>query len=683
VTVNVRKTLLKAKGLARKGEFDTAVELFTAVLNQFPQNKEAASGLASIRQARSAGVQASGVFQQELQNLVKLFNGGHLQRVLDVGQRLAHQHPDEPLVHNVLGAAKKSLLDYDAAVASFTKAIQLQPDYAEAYNNLGTVLHDIGRNEDAIASYSKAVQFQPNFSEAHNNLGNVLKDSHRSEEAVSCYVRAIRIRPDFATAHSNLGSVLSELGRYEEGIASYLEALRYKPDSSATLAKLVHQLARICDWDAMQSNVTALLDPGLSEEGVVPFGLLHIEDNPARHHQRSELYAKQKFPLQELSCIPRPEVKPERLRVGYFSADFHDHATMYLMARLFELHDSDKFEIVAYSYGHGANDSMRSRLRDAVGEFHDVRDLDDRAIAELGRSHRLDIAVDLKGYTQYARLGIFSYRVAPVQISYLGYPGTIGAPFLDYIIADQTVIPREQSVHYSEKIIYLPHSYQVNDDARKISDKAITREDAGLPETGFVFCCFNNNDKIGPNEFDIWMRLLQQVKGSVLWLFKSNKWAEENLQKEARKRGVHSERIIFADRMPNAEHLARHRLADLFLDTFNYNAHTTASDALWSGLPIVTMLGEGFAARVAGSLLTAIDLPELITVSENEYEQLALDLALNPERLAVLKAKLAGNRLTTPLFNTGLFARHIEEAYQQVYQKYFDGEPPDSILILP
>ncbi len=412
------------------------------------------------------------------------------------------------------------------------------------------------------------------------------------------------------------------------------------------------QLAHICDWDELQACAAGISALGVSTEKVNPWSPLHLEDNPARHRQRSEVYAKKTYEQRVDSLIERPEEKPGRVRIGYFSADFHDHATMYLMAKLFELHDRELFEVYAYSYGINDSGTMRSRVTRAVDKFFDISESVDSEVVKLCREQKLHIAIDLKGYTQFNRVELFSYRLAPVQISYLGYPGTIGAPFMDYLIADACVIPAEQAQHYSEQVIYLPHSYQVNDDSRTISEKVTSRREAGLPEAGFVFCCFNNNYKIGYTEFDVWMRLLQQIDGSVLWLFRSNMAAEGNLRKQAQKRGVDPQRLVFAEKMEHSEHLARHRLADLFLDTFSYNAHTTASDALWAGLPVVTKLGEGFAARVAGSLLYAIGLEELVTQTESEYEQLALELAQNPERLAALKAKLEDNRLTTPLFNT-------------------------------
>ena len=650
MTINVSKTLLKAKGLARKGDVDGASQLFAAVLESFPHNKKALQGLASISKTSSAESEESApASEQDLQNLVSLFNRGHLQEALNAGRVLAIRHPNEPLIYNVVGAVYKDLQQYDNAIAAFTKAVKLKSDYAEAYNNLGAACHDARRYDDAIFSYGKAIEHNPSFFEAY----------------------------------CNVGSVLSDAGRPKDAIASYAKAMAIKPDCAETAAKLLFQLSDICDWNGIASNAVAIRHLGVAHQRVLPSSLLYLEDHPGRHRQRSELYSQTMFQGQQQASIARPQIKPQRLRIGYFSADFHDHPTMYLLASLLESHDSDGFKTIAYSYGLGEQDGMMNRLVQAVDEFYDVRDLRDTDVAELCRSHRLDIAIDLKGYTQHARPGIFSYRAAPIQIGYLGYPGTTGASFMDYIIADEVVIPSEQALHYSEKIIYLPHSFQVNDDARKISDNPVTRTDAGLPEDAFVFCCFNHSRKISPKEFDIWMRLLLQVKGSVLWLLRSNEWVQANLLREARSRGVDAERILFASELPHADHLARHRLADVFLDTFDYTADTAASDALWVGLPVITQLGWGFPARVTGSVLSAIDLPELIASSAAEYEALALDLAVNSERLRSIKVKLAENRLSTPLFDTGLFTKHIEEAYRQAYQRYFDGEALTSIVIQP
>jgi protein O-GlcNAc transferase len=354
---------------------------------------------------------------------------------------------------------------------------------------------------------------------------------------------------------------------------------------------------------------------------------------------------------------------------------------MYLMAKLLELHDRSRFEVHAYSYGPEANDEMRRRAQQAVEVFHDVRTLSSREIAELARKDGIDIAIDLMGHTENARSEIFAHRAAPIQINYLGYPGSWGAPFMDYIIADRTLVPEGHEQHYSEKIIYLPHTYMPSDDEREISDRPVTRTQMGLPKQGVVFCCFNNIYKIGAEEFGIWIRLLDSVPGSVLWLSGTNEWAKINLRKQAEKRKLDPRRIIFAERVSIAEHLARHRLADLFLDNFHYNAHSTTSDALWAGLPVITLAGQGFAARVAASLLNAIELPELVTDSAEEYERLALELARDSQKLAALKTKLAGLKRGTPLFDTERFARNLEDAYTQVYQHYFDGNAPGHITV--
>jgi predicted O-linked N-acetylglucosamine transferase (SPINDLY family) len=359
--------------------------------------------------------------------------------------------------------------------------------------------------------------------------------------------------------------------------------------------------------------------------------------------------------------------------VGYFSADFHDHATLHLMSGLLREHDRNRFEIHGYSYGATRGGELRDRVAASMACFTDVRDLSDQAIVDLARSNGLDIAIDLKGYTRHSRSRLFAYRLAPIQINYLGYPGTMGADFIDFMIADRVVVPDRERKFYAEKVIYLPNSYQPNDITREIARTQTRRADFGLPETGIVFCCFNQSYKITPNEFEIWMRLLRKVDGSVLWLLRSNSWAEANLRREAGLRGVDPDRLVFARKLPHAEHLARHQHADLFIDTFNVNAHTTASDALWAGLPVVTKAGRQFAARVAASLLTAVGLPELITETEQDYETLILHLATSPDGLAAIKAKLAQNRSSRPLFDTVRYARDFERALEAAYQEHLAG----------
>ena len=420
---------------------------------------------------------------------------------------------------------------------------------------------------------------------------------------------------------------------------------------------------------------------GIKGKAVPPFGMLSLDDAPERHILRAINYSKFSFPHKQLSLPKSTSEKPQRLRIGYFSADFYNHATMFLMAQIFQLHDKTQFDVFAYSYGPQTMDDMRSNIASSVHSFRDVSKLNDIQIVQLVRNDNLHIAIDLKGFTARSRLSPFAYRLAPVQISFLGYPGTLGTEFIDYIVADSIVIPEENRKYYSEQIIYLPYSYQPNDDSRKISQGKFTRRSTGLPNDSFVFCCFNNCYKISPSEFDIWMRLLSRVSGSVLWLMKTNEWAEQNLKKEAQARGIDPSRLVFAEKMPQAYHLARQKLADLFLDTFNVNAHTTASDALWAGLPIITKLGRGFAARVSGSLLAAVGLPELVTENESSYEALALELATNETKLLKLRKKLQDNLVSEPLFDAKRFTVQLESGYQQAYARYFEGKKPSTIFV--
>ena len=678
-------------GAANSGlrRLDQAIECFTKALQIKPDYAEAHNNLGNTLQDLCRGEEAIACYSKAMEintdyaeanyNLGKTLRDlGRGEEAIDCYSKALKIKPDYAEAHYSLGNTLQDLGRHEEAIACYTKALEINPDYAEAHNNLGNTLSDLGQ---AIECYTKALEINPDLVEAHYNLGNTLLDLCRREEAIECYTKALEINPDYAMAHNNLGTTLSDLRRYEEAIECYTRALQIKPDLAEAHAAKLHQQANICDWGAINADADAISTLGISGDPVLPFSMLAFEDNPARHRIRSERYALKKYPRQELPSVPRPNVKPKRLRIGYFSADFRIHPLMRLAAKLFETHDRDRFTVHAYSYGPENSDAMRKRARSAFDVFHDVRSLSDKDAANLARRESIDIAIDLTGHTTHSRFGIFAYGAAPIQINYLGYPGTLGADYFDYIIADHTLIPRDKRDFYSETMIYLPHSYLVNDNDLEIANRVFTRADMDLPEQGFVFCCFNNNYKINPEEFDIWMRLLDNVEGSVLWLFKSNKWAEANLKKEAQKRGIEAERIVFADRLPLPEHLARHRLADLFLDTFNYNAHTTANHALWAGLPVVTKLGQGFAARVAGSLLNAIDLPELITHTNKEYERLALELATNPEKLRGIKSKLEKNRNTTPLFDTELFARHIENAYEQAYLRYFEGKDPDVIVV--
>jgi predicted O-linked N-acetylglucosamine transferase (SPINDLY family) len=579
---------------------------------------------------------------------------------------------------DVLGQLQR----FEESVESYGRALELKPELAEVWANRANVLIDLKRYKDALASCDRALELKPNLAEAWVNQANVLVDLDRHMEALIGYGQAIKIDPEDPEVWSNQGNVLNHLKRHEEAIASFERALKLKPGIDHALGDLVHTQMNICDWSDLEQRCMRLeqrLRAG--DKASAPFPVLGLFDNPQLQKLSAQLYVKNK--LSAVSPLgPIPPRKPGgKIRLGYYSADFHNHATAYLMAELFESHDRNRFELYAFSFGPDSQDEMRQRVSKAFDHFIDVRAQSDRAVAFLSRELGIDIAIDLKGYTKGSRTMIFAHRAASVQINYLGYPGTMGTDYMDYLIADPTLIPPQSQEFYTEKIIYLPHTYQVNDAKRVIADKRWSRPDLGLPAEGFVFCCFNNNYKITPETFGIWMRLLQAVGGSVLWLLEDNATAVKNLQKRAHAAGVEPDRLVFAKRMPLPEHLARHRLADLFLDTLPYNAHTTASDALWMGLPVLTRCGQSFPSRVASSLLHAVGLPELITHSAEAYESLAIELALNPQRLTDLKTKLDANRLTSPLFNTPMFTKHIESAYQVAHQRHLAELEPEHVHV--
>ena len=581
------------------------------------------------------------------------------------------------------GATLKELGRYEEAIAFAEQALAINPNLTEAWSNKGVALKELKRYDEAIVHYDKALGLKPEYAEAWSNKGVTLHELKRYDEAIAHYDKALSLKPGFAEAWSNKGVTLNEFKRFDEAIAHYDKALSLKPDIDWASGDLLHIKMKICDWSALAESLEDIAKKVVANEKVAqPFTLLALNDDVLLHKKSSEIYVQSRYPFNPvLGPIPR-RPQSQKIRVGYFSADFHNHATGYLMAEFFELHDKSQFELVGFSFGPITNDGMRQRLEKSFDQFIEVGNRPDIEIARLSRDLNMDIAVDLKGFTQDSRTGVFAHRAAPIQVNYLGYPGTMVADYIDYIIADKTLISPELQSCYSEKVIYLPDSYQVNDRKRLISERQFTKQELGLPEGSFVFCCFNNNYKILPATFEGWIRILRAVEGSVLWLLQDNSWAVENLKKEAEKQGVAPDRLVFAERLPLPEHLARHRQADLFLDTFPCNAHTTTSDALWAGLPVLTLMGRSFASRVAASLLNAIGLPQLITFTQKEYEALAIELATNPKKLVDIKLKLARNRLNAPLFDTPLFTKNLEAAYIKMMEQYQADLQPDHMAIV-
>ncbi len=579
------------------------------------------------------------------------------------------------------GVALKELKRYDESIAHYDQALSLKPDYHEAWCSKGAALQELKRYDESIAHYEQALSLKPDYHEAWYNKGMALQELKRYDESIAHYDQALSLKPDYHEAWCNKGAVLQELKRFDESIAHYEQALSLKDDLDWLYGALVHAKMHICSWLGVADSCKNIVKKVLASEKVaVPFALLALIDNASLHKKSAEMYVRDKYPFNPaLGPIPA-RTSSTKIRIGYFSADFKNHPVSILTAEMFELHDKNNYEIIAFSFGPDDEGPMRLRLRQAFNQFIDVGNMSEIEIAKLSRELKIDIAVDLGGHTIDSRTAIFSYRAAPIQISYIGYLGTMGAPYIDYILADKTLIPDELQRFYSEKIAYL-HSYQANDRRRITSDRIFTRQELGLPEKGFIFCCFNSNYKILPATFDGWARILEAVAGSVLLLYAENQWVEANLKKEAEARGINSAKLVFGKRMPTEEYLARYRVCDLFLDTFPYNAGTTASDALWSGVPVLTLMGQSFASRIAASLLNAIGLPELITSTQKEYEALAIELAMNPHRLAGIKSKLIVGRLTTPLFDTPLFVKNLETTYMRMYERDQLGMQPDHLLI--
>ena len=515
----------------------------------------------------------------------------------------------------------------------------------------------------------------------HNNLGIVLKSLGQLDTALKSCKQALAIKPDYAEAHYNLGGTLEGLGKLDEAVESYDRAIILKPDINFILGVLLHTKMHLCIWDDLENRLNELTNKiNNGEKVIVPFALLALIDNPDIQRKAAEIYANEEHPKSYLLSKIEPYPKHKKIRIGYFSADFRDHPVSHLTAELYETHDRNQFEIYAFSFGSDTKDEMNLRIKSGVDHFHDVRMMSHKAVAMFTRSIELDIAVDLGGFTQNSRTGIFAMSAAPIQISWIGYPGTMGANYYDYLVADQTIIPEKNQKYYSEKIVYLPN-YQVNDSKQSPSATIFTRQDLGLPEIGFVFCCFNNTFKFTPSTFDGWGKILKQVDGSVLLIYADNESAKINLTKEIAHRGIDPSRLIYGKRLPKSEYLARYRVADLFLDTLPYNAGTTASDALRMGLPVLTCQGNSFVSREASSVMNSINLPELITTTQEQYESLAIELATNPEKLKIIKDKLIDNLATSALYDTPLFTRHLETAYLKMYDRYQQGLNPDHIYV--
>ncbi len=676
----------------QRGDHEAAAALVSRAISAKPDYVEALSNLGVIFRAlgrtqeaiaaTGRAIAAQPGFAEAHSNLGNaLEDEGRLREALAAYRRAASLNPGfVPACSNAANVLRK-LGRCEEAVAACEEIIAARPDAAEPYFNLGNILKEMRQPERAIEAYRRAVALRPNFAEVYTNLGNVLQGEGAFEEAIEAYGQAIALCPAVADAHVNKGAALESVGRLAEAIACFRTAVELDPSLTEVRIWLHHKRRAVCDWDGIETEEAELLQLLDSTDAPPhPFSVLSMAATPAQQLKVARAAAAG-FKVSPPDYGPRPEAAG-KLRVGYLSNDFCRHATALLVAELFERHDRARFEIAAYSYGPDDHSEIGARLRRAFDRFVDLRALSDEEAARRIHADGVDILIEMKGYTAGARTGISARRPAPVQASFIGFPGTMGADFIDYVIADSVVLPMGRQADFDEKIVHLPHCYQPNDTRRMIAEVTPTRVQCGLPEQGFVFCCFNNSYKLTPALFDIWMRLLDAAPGSVMWLLKANDLVKANLRKEARRRGVDPDRLVFAPKLPSPEHLARHRLADLFLDTLPYNAHTTASDALWAGLPVLTCAGDTFAGRVAASLLNAVGLPELVTTSLADYEALARKLSCGePGLLQGLRRKLLGERLGSPLFDSERYARHFEAALEKMWDIHCEGRGPSAFAI--
>lgn len=603
---------------------------------------------------------------------------GDLERAHQLFEQASRLPRHSPEVLYYLGVARLKRQQPQAAIEAFRKSIALGGEFFEALHDLGTAHSALGDKRAALQAYERAFRLNPSSFDLAFNMGKVYDALKDYRNAIVCYDRAQGMRPDVADVWAHKGAVLYDTKHYPEAIAQWERALALQPDIDFLPGFLVHARLRLCDWSRWELDRPEILRRiQAGERACGPFEALALSDSDEINLVAAQRWVEATFPAR-VEPPPCEAAIDRKLRIGYFSADFGRHAVSYLTAQLYEQHDRSAFEIYAFALEDAAQgDEMRARLTRAFDRFLEVKGRSDEQIAQLSRELGIDIAVDLGGHTKGSRTGIFMRRAAPVQVNFLGYPGTMGAEFIDYIIADATVVPVDCGQTYAEKVVRLPDCFQPSDSTRTLPAERAPRARYGLPDSGFVFCCFNSSYKITPEVFAVWMRILQAVEGSCLWLLADVAPVEANLRAEAGRRGIDPDRLVFGAHLPLHEYLGRYRCADLFLDTLPFNAGTTANDALWAGLPVLTRRGGSFVGRMAASLLAALDLQELVVESEQEYEAAAISLARDPRELARVRDRLMKNREAGPLFDIRGYTRHLEAAYREMHRRCRAGLAPD------
>ncbi len=682
--------LRSAMALHRAGMIDAAVNAYLPILQRDPACFDALHllGVAELRRGnlelalvwldRATAVAPSSVDAQVHRGAVTAGPWAQCRSARGVGRAIAV----DPYHVGALTNRAAALLDQGqpaAALASVVQALALDPEHPPALYNHMSALRALGQTSEALVVCEKALRMLPPHADLLRHHAALLRDAGRTNEALAASDRALTLNPTDEGLLVNRAHALSELGHHDAAASIYSKAHALNGAMPYLPGWRLHAQLQVADWDGLdvlRAEIAAGIDEG--RPVCEPFVSLLASLDRRRLRRCAELYARHQWG--SLQPVRRTQARQsKRLRLGYFSADFHEHPTAQLCAGAIENHDRRRFEVVGLELGPPIGDSMRTRLRAGFDHFINLHDCSDSEAVEVARRLGIDIAIDLGGYTRRSRTRIFALRAAPLQVSWLGFAGTLGAPFMDYLLADGVVVPHEHGADYAEKIVRLPRSYQPNDDKRRIAERWPSRGELGLPAGAFVFCCFNSPAKITPEVFAIWMRLLRRLPSAVLWLLGHNTAAMQRLRRHAQSHGIDPGRLIFAQRLAPAEHLARHRAADLFLDTWPYNAHTTASDALWAGLPLLTVMGETFGSRVAASLLHAVGLPELVTASESEYEERAVALASDPEQLHGIRARLGERRQTHELFDTTRFTRGLMAAYEAIWQRHREGLAPAAL----
>lgn len=607
---------------------------------------------------------ASSEISEALKTASDYISAGKYQDSVRICQAILQMRPHHQEALNMLGVLAYYAGNNELALNLLSKALNINNQYTDAHNNIAEVYRASGKFRKAISHLQEAIRLKSNYVDALINYGNVLQDIHEYDLALAQYNKVLKNNPSHKGALSNKANLLQQLNRHSEAIVVYEKLITFDENYDYALGGLVYSKLSCCDWTKMSEKIIQINSKVEAGKNVIkPFDLLAISNESRLQFKCAKRFASYQHPSRSLNA--NQQINHDgKIRIAYISADFRQHPVSQLLAEVIELHNRDKFEIVGISFGADDKSEMRARLLKAFDQFHDVSESSDLDVANLLQNLHVDIAVDLMGYTAGSRMGIFSYHAVPVQVTFLGYAGTSGVDYIDYIISDKVVLPSDDSQWFSEKVVHLPNTFFPRDSKKVASEKIFTRASQGLPDNAFVFCSFNNSYKINPEVFDVWMRLLNQIDESVLWLSSANEMVKSNLIQEAGLRGISEDRLIFAKREEHLQdHLARHKLADLFLDTLPYNAHTTSSDALWAGLPVLTCLGNTFAGRVSASLLCAVGLEELVTKSIHEYESSALKLAVDHDYLTSLKLKLLKNREQLPVFNTKEYTKNLEHVF--------------------